>query len=104
MIFTPGAFIGAMNITARSVSCDRHRGVLAEEIVVRDRRRGRHHLGARHVDAGVGLLLDGDEHVLDLVGRLGAVDRRIDDGVVHEQDVVPAARRYQFLALSANFS
>ena len=65
----------------------RHRGVLAEEIIVRERRGGRHHLGAGDVDAGVGVLLDGDEHVLDLVGGLGAVDRRIDDGVVHEQDV-----------------
>ena len=52
-----------------------------------ERGRRRHHLGAGHVDAGVGLLLNGDEHVLDLVGGLGAVDRRIDDGVVHEQHV-----------------
>ena len=55
---------------------------------MRDRRRGRDHLGARHVAAGVGLLLDRDEHVAHLLGRLVAVDRRIDDGVVHEQDIV----------------
>ena len=67
---------------------DRHGGVLAEEIVMGQRRGGRHHLGARHVDAGIGLLLDGDEHVLDLVGGARAVDRRIDDGVVHEQHVL----------------
>ena len=76
---------------------DRHRRVLAEEIVVRQRRRGRDHLGAGDIDAGVGLLLDGDEDVLHLVGGAGAVDRRIDDGVVHEQDVflraaIPALR------------
>jgi outer membrane scaffolding protein for murein synthesis (MipA/OmpV family) len=65
----------------------RHRGVLTEEVVVRERGRGRHHLGARHVDARVGLFLDGDEDILDLIGRLGAVDRRIDNGVVHKQHV-----------------
>ncbi len=57
-----------------------------------DGRRRRHHLGAGHHDAGVGFLLDADEHVLHLVGRLHAVDRRIDDGVVHEQHVVLRAR------------
>jgi len=54
-------------------------------------RRRRHHLGAGHVDAGVGLLLDGDEDILDLIGRLGTVDRRVDDGVIHEQHVVLGA-------------
>ncbi len=77
---------------------DRHRRVLAEEIVVRQRRRGRDHLGAGDIDAGVGLLLDGDEDVLHLVGGTGAVDRRVHDRVVHEQDVflraaVPALAR-----------
>ncbi len=54
---------------------------------MRERRRGRDHLGAGDIDAGVGLLLDGDEHVLDLIGGALAVDRRVDDGVIHEQDV-----------------
>ena len=66
----------------------RHGGVLAEEIVMRQRRRGRHHLGAGHIDAGIGVFLDGDVDVLDLIDRLGAIDRRIDDGVIHEQHVL----------------
>ena len=65
----------------------RHGGVLAEEIIVRERRRGRHHLGAGHVNAGVGVFLDGDVDVLDLIHRFGAIHRRIDDGVIHEQHV-----------------
>ncbi len=52
-----------------------------------ERGRRRHYLGAGHIDAGIGLLLNGDEHVFDLVGSLGAVQRRIDDRVVHEQHV-----------------
>ncbi len=66
----------------------RGRRVLTEEIVMRERRRGRHHLGARHDHAGVGLLLDRDIDVLDLVGRPPAIDRRVHDRVVHEQDVL----------------
>ena len=66
----------------------RHGGILAEEIIVRQRRRRRHHLGAGYIDPGVGVLLDGDEDVLDLIHGLGAIDRRIDDGVVHEQHVL----------------
>ena len=66
----------------------RHRGVLTEKIVMRQRRRGRHHLGAGNIDAGVGFFLDGDEDVLDLIDGLGAIDRRIDDGMVHEQHVL----------------
>ena len=58
---------------------------LAHEVVVGDRRRGRHHLGAGDDDAAVGLLLHRDVDVLHLFGRLVAVDRRIDDGVVHER-------------------
>jgi hypothetical protein len=46
---------------------------------------------APHVDAGVGLLLDGDVDVLDLLDRLVAVDRRIDQGVVEiEHRLLPA--------------
>ena len=66
----------------------RHGGVLAEKIIMRQRRRGRHHLGAGNINSGVGVFLDGDVDVLDLIGRLGAIDRRIDDGVVHEQHVL----------------
>ena len=76
---------------------DRHRRVLAEEIVLRQRRRGRDHFRAGDIDAGVGLLLDGDEYVLHLVGGARAIDRRVHDRVVHEQDVflraaIPALR------------
>ena len=66
----------------------RRRRVLTEEIVMRERRRGRHHFGARHDHARVGLLLDRDIDVLDFVGRPPAIDRRIHDRVVHEQDVL----------------
>ena len=71
--------------------------VLAEEIVMGQRRVGGHHLGAGDVDAGVGLLLDGDVDVLDLLDRLVAVDRRIDEGVVEIEHgllraLVPGAR------------
>ena len=55
---------------------------------MRERRGRRHHFGAGDIDAGVGVFLNGDEHVLDLVHRLRAVDRRIDDGVIHEQHVL----------------
>ena len=75
----------------------RGRRVLAEEIVMGDRRRGRHHLGPGHHNAGIGLLLDRDVDVLDFAGRPAAIDRRVDDRVVHEQDrflrpLVPGAR------------
>ena len=62
--------------------------------------RRRDHLGAGHGDAGVGFLLDGDEDVLYFVRRLHAVDRRIDDGVVHEEHVVLRARVPAFRILS----
>ena len=65
--------------------------VLAEEVVVRERRVGRHHLGAGDVDAGIRLLLDGDVDVLHLLGRLGAVDGRIDERVVDVQHGLLAA-------------
>ena len=62
-----------------------------------DRGRGRDHLGTRDDDAAVGLLLHRDKDVLYLLGRLVPVDRRIDDGVVHERHrflrpLVPGAR------------
>ena len=71
--------------------------ILAEEIVIGQRRIGGDDLGAGHIDAGVGLLLDGDIDVLDLFDRLVAVDRRIDQRVVEEQHgflaaLVPGAR------------
>ena len=65
----------------------RHRRVLAEEIVMGERGCRGDDFSTGHVDAGVGLLLNCDEHVLDLIGRFGPVDRGIDDRVVHEQDV-----------------
>ena len=52
---------------------------------MRQRRIGGDHLGAGDVDAGVGLLLDGDVDVLDLLDRLVAVDRRIDQRVIEKQ-------------------
>ena len=52
---------------------------------MRKRRVGGDDLGAGDVDAGVGLLLDGDVDVLHLLDRFVAVDRRIDEGVVEEQ-------------------
>ena len=55
---------------------------------MREGRRGRHDLGAGDIDAGIGLLLNGDEHVFDLIRRLGAIDRGIDDGMIHEQHVL----------------
>ena len=75
----------------------RGRRVLAEKIVVGDRRRGRDDLGAGHDHAGIGFLLDRDVDVLDLAGRAPAIDRRVDDRVVHEQHrflrpLVPGAR------------
>src|SRR5258706_6575110 len=51
--------------------------VLAKKIVMGERRVGGYDLGARHDDACVGLLLDGDVDVLDLFDRLVAVYRRI---------------------------
>ena len=58
---------------------------------MRQRRIGGHHLGARDVDAGVGLLLDGDVDVLHLLDRLVAIDRRIDQGMIEEQHRLLAA-------------
>jgi hypothetical protein len=82
----------------------RHGGILTEKIIVRERRRSRDHLGAGHINAGIGVFLNGDEHVLDLIDGPGAVDRRIDDGVVHEQHVllrapVPGLRVLRELAI-----
>ena len=76
---------------------DFRRHVLAEEIVMRQRCRGRHHLGARHMNTGVGLLVDGYKDVLHLIRRFVAVDRRIDDRMVHKTDaflhpLVPSPR------------
>ena len=56
--------------------------VLAKKIVMGQRRIGRDHFGARNIDTGVGLFLDGDVDILDLFGRLVAVDRWIDQCVV----------------------
>ena len=67
MSLMPGVSIGAMNITTMARIGDLLAHVLAEEVVVGERRVGGHHLGARDVDAGVGLLLDGDVDVLDLL-------------------------------------
>ena len=71
--------------------------VLAEEIVVGQRRIGGDHFGAGDVDPGVGFLLNGDVDVFDLFDRLVAVDRRIDQRVVEIEHrllraLVPGAR------------
>ena len=71
--------------------------VLTEEVIMGERRVGGHHLGARDVDARVRLFLDGDVDILDLLDRLVAVDRRIDEGVVEIEhrllrSLVPGAR------------
>ena len=58
--------------------------VMGDEGVVGQHRSGRDHLGARHDDAGVGLLLDVAADVAHLVRRPVAIDRRMDDGVVDE--------------------
>ena len=68
---------------------------MRDEGVVGQRRTGRDHLGARHDDAGIGLLLDVAAHVADFVRRPVAVDRRMDDGVIDERhallaELVPA--------------
>ena len=55
------------------------------------RRRRRHHLGAGDINPGIGVFLDGDVDVFHLIGGLGAIHRRIDDGVVHEQHVLLGA-------------
>ena len=62
----------------------RDQPVMGDEGVVGQHRSGGDHLGARHDDAGVGLLLDVAADVADFVRRAVAVDRRMDDGVVDE--------------------
>ena len=74
---------------------DRDQAVMRDEGVVGQRRAGRHHLGAGHDDAGVGLLLHVAVDVADLLRRAVAVDRRMDDGVIDERhallaELVPA--------------
>src|SRR5262249_57571190 len=81
-------------------------GIVGGETVVGEGGGGRNHFGAGDVDAGVGLLLNGDEYVFDLIRREGAVDRRIDDRVVHEQHVflcapIPRPRVRRELAVEA---
>ena len=58
---------------------------LAHEIVVGERRRRRHDLGAGDVDAGRRLLLHARVDVLHRLRRQVPVDRRIDQRVVHER-------------------
>jgi hypothetical protein len=70
---------------------------VGDEVGVRERRAGGHHLRARDDEPVVGLVLDVHADVGDLVGRQVAVDRRVDDRVVEVQDAllgvaVPAAR------------
>ena len=71
--------------------------MVRDEGVVGQHRSGRHHLGARHDDAGVGLLLHVAADVAHLVRRPVAIDRRMDDGVIDEghallAELVPAPR------------
>ena len=67
---------------------DRHRAVVRDEVVVRERRAGGDHLRAGHHDALVGFLDRVDEDVVDLVDVLVAVDRRVHQRVVHEEDLL----------------
>ena len=67
---------------------DRQRAVVGDEVQVRQARGRRHDLGAADDQAGVGLLLDVHVDVFDLVERLVAIDRRVDDGVVDEGDLL----------------
>ena len=95
MNFTPGALVGTMKTTANFLSCTGIEPVVRDEGVVGQHRAGRHHLGARDDDAGIGLLLHVAADVADLVRRPVAVDRRMDDGVVDEghallAELVPA--------------
>ena len=67
------------------------------EGVVGQHRSGRHHLGARYDDAGVGLLLHVAADVAHLVRRPVAIDRRMNDRVIDEghallAELVPAPR------------
>src|SRR4029077_939561 len=58
--------------------------VVRDEIIVRQRRAGRDHLGARDDQARIGLLLYMHEDVAPLLDRAIAIDRRIDDGMIPE--------------------
>ena len=76
---------------------DRDQPVVGDEGVVGERRARRHHLGARHDDAGIRLLLHVAVDVAHLLRRQVAVDGGMDDGVVDERhallgELVPALR------------
>ena len=61
---------------------------MRDEVEVRQRRTRRHDLRAGDDEPVVALLLDVHEHVADLVGRLVAIDRWVDDRVVPVQDAL----------------
>lgn len=67
------------------VVAEQLRRTLADEVVVGQRGIRGDHLGAADDDAAVDFLVHRDEHILDLVHRLVAVDRRVDDGMVEVQ-------------------
>ena len=79
----------------KALVADGDQAVVGHERVVGERRARRHHLGAGHDDAGVGLLLHVAVDVADLLGRAVAIDGGMDDGVVDERhallaELVPA--------------
>lgn len=70
---------------------------MGDEGVVRQHRAGRHDLGARHHDAGIGFPLHMAANIANLIGRPIAIDRRMNDGVVDVRhtllaELVPTAR------------